>query len=78
MSASAIPQESPDSTPRARTPAKSKARQWQEIIQLKARIGLARSEYYLYGFHQRDKDYAYMLNFLTLNTTRNKLRPALN
>ncbi len=57
---------------------KSEAQQKRERFQLKLRRLLTRMEYEVYGFDRRDKDYAYMLNFLTLQDIRSKLRPTLN
>lgn len=57
---------------------KSRARQRWELRQLTYRCFLKPTEYTLYGFHERDKDYGYMMNFMTVNTLRNKFRGAVN
>lgn len=57
---------------------KSKAQQRRELLQLRARYLLTDTEYYLYRFHERDKDYSYMLNFMTTHAQRNKFRHVLN
>ncbi|HSH78537.1 MAG TPA: sugar-transfer associated ATP-grasp domain-containing protein [Herpetosiphonaceae bacterium] len=68
----------PDTTAERSGPLKSKAQQWREKGQMKARLGLTRTEYHLYGFDQQDKDYSYMLNFMAVHALRNKFRLALN
>ena len=53
-------------------------RQWQEMAQLYVRCILTPKEYRRYRFYERDKDYRYMLNFLTVSAFRHRFRLALN
>ena len=57
---------------------KSRARQAWEL----ARLELCRShkvgEYYVYRFHEKDKDYRYMLQFLSNRDNSRRFRPAVN
>jgi hypothetical protein len=48
------------------------------MVQLYARCLLTPREYRLYRFYEQDKDYAYMLNFLSIDGLRNQFRLALN
>lgn len=57
---------------------KSKTQQARERFELFMRRFLTRTEYELYGFGRSDKDYSYMLNFLTIHDIRNNFRYVLN
>jgi hypothetical protein len=57
---------------------KSKEQQKREWLQLYLRVMLTRSEYTLYRFHEKGKDYPYMLNFLTENDFFLKVSNSLN
>jgi len=57
---------------------KSWFQQRREMLQLYLRCQLTAAEYRLYRFHEQDKDYAHMLNFLPVNALRNSFRLALN
>lgn len=48
------------------------------MLQLHLRCRLTAGEYRLYRFHEQDKDYAYMLNFLPGDAFRNAFRLVLN
>jgi len=56
---------------------KTDAQQRKERRNLFLRCLLSRTEYELYGFGRSDKDYSYMLNFLSV-LMRNRFRPILN
>jgi len=57
---------------------KPEAQQRRERRDLFLRVFLSRTEYELYGFNRSDKDYAYMLNFLSIHAIRNRFRLVLN
>jgi Sugar-transfer associated ATP-grasp len=57
---------------------KSVAQQRKERRELFLRCFLSRTEYDLYGFARIDRDYSYMLNFLSIHAIRNRFRPILN
>ena len=57
---------------------KSDAQQRKEQRELFLRCFLTRTEYLLYGFDRSDRDYAYMLNFLSIHGIRNRFRLILN
>ena len=57
---------------------KSPLRQWRERIQLQLRCMVGRTEYHLYRFGDRGKDYDQMLNFMTLIALRSYALPVLN
>jgi hypothetical protein len=57
---------------------KGVAQQRKEQRELFLRCLLSRSEYELYGFGRIDRDYRYMLNFLSIHAIRNRFRPILN
>jgi hypothetical protein len=48
------------------------------MLQLFSRCLLTSTEYRLYRFSNSDRDYSYMLNFLTNNAMLTKVQPALN
>ncbi len=52
--------------------------QRREMLQLDLRYQLTATEYRLYRFHEQNKDYPYMLNFLPSNEQRNTFQAALN
>lgn len=57
---------------------KSIARQRREQRELFLHCFLSRTEYELYGFGRIDRDYPYMLNFLSIHAIRNRFRLILN
>jgi len=57
---------------------KSDAQQRREQRELFMRCFLTRTEYQLYGFDRCDRDYPYMLNFLSIHGIRNRFRLILN
>ncbi len=78
MGISTPEQKTPDAATRPAGALKSKAQQRKELLQMKTRLGLTRTEYELYRFHERGNDYPYMLNFMTFSTFRNNFQGALN
>lgn len=57
---------------------KSAAQQRKEQRELFLHCFLSRTEYDLYGFGRVDRDYRYMLNFLSIHQIRNRFRLILN
>jgi hypothetical protein len=57
---------------------KSAAQQRREQRELFLHCFLSRTEYELYGFARIDRDYGYMLNFLSIHAIRNRFRLILN
>jgi len=57
---------------------KSLAQQRKEQRNLFLHCFLSRTEYELYGFGRSDRDYSYMLNFLSIHGIRNRFRLILN
>jgi Sugar-transfer associated ATP-grasp len=57
---------------------KSEAQQRRERRNLFLHCFLSRTEYQLYGFGRTDRDYSYMLNFLSIHGIRNRFRLILN
>jgi hypothetical protein len=56
---------------------KSKSRQITEVIQLMLRLQFTPDEYYTYGFYKIDKDYKYMMNYLSNFYSLEYYHPAL-
>jgi len=82
MASSPILGNAPDSrnvaAPAPAHPLKSAAQQRAELLQLITTCRLTPTEYRLYGFDRRDKDYRYMMNFMTVDAQKSEFRNAVN
>lgn len=65
-------------TTRDMSQVKSRVQQRREKLQIYTRHMIPPGQYLLYRFHERDKDYRYMLNFLSTNAQKQQMQAVLN